>query len=198
MVEAVAREIGEVDAADERELVVDHDRLLVVAVHRPLAAVERTADARRGTQPLARRPDLSARWVKQRDRRAGPQQDPNVDRLGELSQQPAEDDGWILVADDFEARLEMPARNVDVGPRGAQALRDAGKRLGSVDEHLDPISRPRRRIARGPATGRYLDGAIPAVSVKSTPMVCANHALEAVTEKSIELHAFIVHRSRPW
>jgi hypothetical protein len=40
-VEAVATERGKVDAADEGDLAVDDHQLLVVAVHRPLARVER-------------------------------------------------------------------------------------------------------------------------------------------------------------
>ena len=43
-VEAVAGEVGEVDAADERELVVDDHELLVVAVQRALVRVERARD----------------------------------------------------------------------------------------------------------------------------------------------------------
>ena len=39
-VPAVAAEVGEVDAADEGDLVVDHDELLVVAVQEALARVD--------------------------------------------------------------------------------------------------------------------------------------------------------------
>src|ERR1035437_8433200 len=51
----ITAEVRQVDAADKRELVVDHDELLVVAVHRALVRVQRGldprpahADARRG------------------------------------------------------------------------------------------------------------------------------------------------------
>ena len=44
-VEAVAGVVGQVDPADERELAVDHDRLLVVAVERVLPRVGLAADA---------------------------------------------------------------------------------------------------------------------------------------------------------
>ena len=43
-VETVAREIREVDAAHERQLVVDDHELLVMAVQRPLVRVERAHD----------------------------------------------------------------------------------------------------------------------------------------------------------
>ena len=43
---AVAGVVGEVDPADERDLAVDHDRLLVMAVERVLARIGLAADAR--------------------------------------------------------------------------------------------------------------------------------------------------------
>ena len=43
-VEPVAGEIGEIDAAHERQLVVDDDELLVMAMQRPLVRVERAHD----------------------------------------------------------------------------------------------------------------------------------------------------------
>ena len=42
---AIAIEGGEVDAPDVRDPVVDHDRLLVVTVHRPLARIQGALDA---------------------------------------------------------------------------------------------------------------------------------------------------------
>jgi hypothetical protein len=45
-IEPVARQVGQVDPADERDLVVDDDELLVMAVERPLLRVERHRDAR--------------------------------------------------------------------------------------------------------------------------------------------------------
>jgi hypothetical protein len=53
-IEAIAGLVGEVDPADERDLVVDHDRFLVMAVHRPLAAVELHPDLRPAGEPLAK------------------------------------------------------------------------------------------------------------------------------------------------
>ena len=48
LVEAVAGQGGEVDAADEGDAVVDHDELLVMAVERSLAAVAGDGDAPAG------------------------------------------------------------------------------------------------------------------------------------------------------
>ncbi len=46
---------GEVDAADERDPVVDHDRLLVVAVQWPLLRIKPTLDAGVASQVGAHR-----------------------------------------------------------------------------------------------------------------------------------------------
>ncbi len=65
-VESVTGLGGEVDAADERDPVVDHDRLLVVAVQRPLLRIEPTLD--RECCASARRASRARRGV--RDGRA--------------------------------------------------------------------------------------------------------------------------------
>ena len=59
-VEAVTAERREVDPADEGDLAVDDDQLLVVAVERPLARVQRDVDARAAGQLVADVPDLAA------------------------------------------------------------------------------------------------------------------------------------------
>jgi hypothetical protein len=56
----------EVDAPDERNAVVDHDRLLVVAMHRPLLRVEPAFDACLVRQPLTHLAHLAARRAKER------------------------------------------------------------------------------------------------------------------------------------
>src|SRR5205085_12160362 len=75
-VEAVAVVGGEVDAADEGDAVVDDDELLVVAVERPLAVVERTADPRPALERLAQLAGLGAGRMEERERRARPEAHP--------------------------------------------------------------------------------------------------------------------------
>ena len=189
-VEAVTGEIREVDAADERDLVVDHDRLLMVAVHRPLVAIERTLDPRRDTQPLASRAHLGASRVKQRHGRSGPQQHANVDRLGELGQQPTEHDRRVTVAHELQRRLQMPAGDVDVRTSGGEPLGDTRERRRSIDEHLDAIARPRRRVACRPATRRRIQRPLPTVTAKTAPMMRADQSLHAVTHALDDCHPF--------
>ena len=124
-VEAVAGLVGQVDAVDERDLVVDDDRLLVVAVDRVLARVAVGLDLRVARQVLDLGLDLLARRVEERDRRAGPDHDAHVDPLGQLGQQRA-DRQRVLAADQLEVRREVPAGQVDVRARAAQRLGDRG------------------------------------------------------------------------
>ena len=56
-VETVAGEVGEVDATDECQLVVDDDELLVVTVHRALVRVQRADDLVAGAERFADRTD---------------------------------------------------------------------------------------------------------------------------------------------
>src|SRR5579863_3018193 len=86
-VEPVATEIGEVDAADERDLAVDDHELLVVAVHRPLVRVERTLHARATDELIAYPLDRPPCRREQRHRRAGPQQDSDTNALSEIAEQ---------------------------------------------------------------------------------------------------------------
>jgi hypothetical protein len=76
---AVASEVGHVDAADEGQLSVDHDRLLVVAVERVLARITFTADLGLAGQRLQTRAHVLARWVKSGHRRSGPRQQTHVE-----------------------------------------------------------------------------------------------------------------------
>ena len=52
-VEAVAAQFGQIDSADEGDLVIDDDQLFVVAVNRVLASVELTANPGALAEPVA-------------------------------------------------------------------------------------------------------------------------------------------------
>jgi hypothetical protein len=87
---AVAAEVGHVDTANERDLAIDHQRLLVVAVKRVLAGIELAADLRLADQPRHALTHLGPGGVKHRDRRAGPRQHADVDALGSFRKQRSE------------------------------------------------------------------------------------------------------------
>ena len=147
-VEAIAGLVGHVDAVDERDLVVDDDGLLVVAVDRVLARVAVGLDVGVARQLLHLGLDLLARGVKERDRRAGPHHHADVDALGQLGQQRADRDR-ALAADELEVRREVPAGDVHVRAGGAQGLGHRGQRGRAIDQDLQLAARPRRRVAGG-------------------------------------------------
>ena len=109
---AVAGQRRQVDAADERDLVVDDHELLVVAVHHPRARVELALDLRAAHEPLARGLDLGAARLEDRHRRAGPHDHAHRDALGGLGQQLAHRPRVARAG--VEVGLEVPRADVDV------------------------------------------------------------------------------------
>ncbi len=101
---AVAGQSGQVDAADERDLVVDDHELLVVAVHRAAVRVELALDLRAAHQRVALRAHQPAARLEHRHRRAGPDQHAHRHALGGLAQQLAHRRGLRA------ARGRTPAR----------------------------------------------------------------------------------------
>ena len=145
----ITAEIGQVDSADKRDLVVDHDQLLVVAVHRTLVRVQRSLDPRPAHELIAPRAHQRPTRREHRHRSARPQQHANVDRLGRLAQQLAQQHRR-LVADDREPRRDAPPRDQHTAPRGTDRLLEHREVRRAVDQHLDRVARPRRRITRRP------------------------------------------------
>ena len=86
-VEAAAREIGQVDPADEGDAVVHDHELLVMAVHGPLASVEPDVDPRPAREPGRQLLHLGSRRVEEGQRRARPDEQAHRDPVGELGEQ---------------------------------------------------------------------------------------------------------------
>jgi hypothetical protein len=82
----ITAEIRQIDPADKRELVIDHDELLVVAVHRALVRVQRRLDPRPAHELIASRAHRRSPRREHGRRSPRPQQHANVDRLGRLAQ----------------------------------------------------------------------------------------------------------------
>ena len=134
VIESLPAERRQVDAADERNAVVDDHELLVVAVHGALLRVERHRDSRPGDELVAHLPYLAAVGMEERQRRARPREDPHVDALGRIGEQRAQPGPACAHA---EVGREEPAGELHVPLRRRDLLGDAGKRV-----------RRRRRAAR--------------------------------------------------
>ena len=90
---------GQVDPADERDLVVDDHELLVVAVQRARARVARRADLRPARQLVARVARRGAVGGERVRRRARPHEHADVDALGRVGEQFAQDDGRLVAGE---------------------------------------------------------------------------------------------------
>jgi len=86
VVEPIASQRGHVDAADEGDLAVDDDQLLVVAVQRPFVGVERASDPGAADEILTDPTHVPATERHHRQWRARPEQHPHLDPLGQLAE----------------------------------------------------------------------------------------------------------------
>ena len=164
-VPAVAVEVGQVDATDECDPVIDHDRFLVVAVHGTLPRVQRDLDASAVDQPLADPPHVTSPWAQHRERSAGPDQNADRDSGRHLGQQPLER-RWPLAADELEVRRDVPAGDVHMRPRCGHRLGHGRQRRRAIDQHLEGIAGPGWRIALSPTFRRRFDRPPPTDAVQ--------------------------------
>ena len=193
VIEAVAPERRQIDAADPRDAVVDDDRLLVVAVHRPLACVERRPDARSAGERVAQLPNVAARGLEQRQRRTSPREHADVDALSEVPQQLAQ---RRAVRAQPEGRREVPAGDQHGRLRALEIVRDPRQRLGPVDDHLELIALPRLRLAVGPEPGIWtIERMLPPETPQAAPVVAGYRALDAVAERNVEPFERVRHRT---
>ena len=190
----ITAEVRQIDAADKRDLVVDHDQLLVVAVHRTLVRVQRRLDPRPAHELIAPRAHRGPARREHRHRSARPQQHANVDRLGRLAQQLAQQHRR-LVTDEREPRRDAPPRDQHTTPRGTDRLLERREVRRAVDQHLDRVARPRRRITRRPQAPvirrRALRGA-PKLAQPAS-MMSARQTLDRSSRNAIG-HSKDIHR----
>ena len=82
--------VRQVDATHERDAVVDHDRLLVVAVHQSDAGVELAVDLGPAPEVLDHRSYVAARRAEHRQRCSAPDQHADGNAFGELPEEIAQ------------------------------------------------------------------------------------------------------------
>ena len=172
-IEPVASLGGQVDPADERNPVVDHDRLLVVAMEWAFVAVECDLHLRVPRETVPHERDVFPRGAEQWKRRAGPGEHADVDALCELREEVAQDD-VLSVPDERERGCEVPAGQVDVRVGAEKFLGHRRQRFGSVDQDVDRIAGARRRIRLGPSTRRRRKGSLPPDPAEPSPVVSAD------------------------
>ncbi len=183
-VEAVAGLVRQVDAADEGDRVVDDDRLLVVAVHRPLARVERALDPRPDREAVAHLPHLCPGGPEHRQRGARPGEHADLDPLGGLGEQIAQENCLPAVLE-RELGREVPAGHVHVRARLADRVRHPRQRLGAVDENLERATRPGPGAPRGPSARGRVERPQPADSPETPPVMRLHAPADDVADPAI-------------
>ena len=109
-VPALALVVRQVDAADERDAIVDDDELLVMAVHRPFLRVGGKPYSRAELERMPHAVDVLAVRMEEGQRRAGPDEHVDVDALGELCEQRLE----LRAVGELEPRRQVPAGEMDM------------------------------------------------------------------------------------
>ena len=188
VVEAVATERCQVDPADEGDLAVDDHELLVMAVHRALICVDLAANARSVCELLAHPAHGRAVGREEGQRRAAPQQHPDVDSLGQLGEQVAQP-ASISFARQAELGRDVPAGDMHKRASARERGGDARQRPLTVDQHLERVAGARRRIAGGPqrfagGRGELLE---PSGAFQATTMMRAYRHLDGLAQPRIDL-----------
>ena len=185
----------QVDAAYERDLAVDHDRLLVMAVRETRAAVGVSLDLRVTREPVEHLTNVRVRRLEQRHRCPLPREQPHVDALRELGEQIAHDHR-LVVSREVQLRREEPAGEVDERLGARELVRDGGKRLGSVHEEIEAIAGAGRELTVRVTEPRGIEGSLPADVPETLPVAAANRLVEPLAERVPELDGRRLEESR--
>ena len=183
----VAVLVREVDPADEGDPIVDDDRLLVVAVKWPFARIELALDPRALCELVSHSLDLAPGRAEERERSAGPDEDPDVESLGQLREQIAKDERGSLPHERKVGR-EVPAGDVHVRARRLQRIGDRGQRVRSVDEDLDRVAGPWRRRTLGPAVTFRVQSALPAKRAQAPGVVRGDLLRDDLADEGFARH----------
>ena len=183
-VEPVTGEARQVDPADERHLLVHDDELLVVTVERPLAGVERHQDPRALDELVACPPHLAPVRVEERQRRTCPGEYAHVYPPCRIGEQLPQRRPFLL---EPKGGVEVPAREVDVGARRPDRIRDPRQRLASIHEGHDTAASARRERRRAcPAVTSRVDGPRAAVPPQPPHVMGADGSLDRLADEVVE------------
>jgi hypothetical protein len=153
----------------------------VVAVHRPLAVVERASNACNPLERIAHLSRFAAARPEEPEWCSCPGQQPDGDALGRDVAQELTERRTVLAQ--AEIRREVPARQVHVRLRSGEVGFEARQRLRSVDEELELRALTRRRVANRPPAGRSVEGARrPPEPPEPAPVVAGDQPLDPVAD----------------
>ena len=130
--------------------------------------------------------------MKARSRRSRPQQHPDLDALGQITEQIAQPRRPI-VARQPEIRRDVPAGDMHMRASAGQRLGDPWQRLPTVNQHLKRAPRARRGIGGSPQrwTARRIQLIDPANTLQPATMMPTDRGLEPLAYPAI--HALKRH-----
>jgi hypothetical protein len=185
-VKAIATERGQIYPADERDLAVDDDELLVVTMHRALVKIERALHACAAYELLAHAAHGRARWREDRQWRPSPQQHPYFDALGQLTKQIAQA-GRSLFARQPEIGRDVPSGDMHMRASARERLGDARQRHPPVNQDVERTVCSRGRVASRPqsSVGRGIELIDPANAPKTAAMMGTDRGLDAFAHQAV-------------
>jgi hypothetical protein len=133
---------------------------------------------------VADRSHLTSGGTEERQRSAGPDQYTDLETLGEIGKKVPKD-GLLAGALESEVRSEVPARQVDVRARLPKLLGDRRKGFFAVDQNLNGIPGPHRRITRSPASSGGLERALPFETPQAALVMHADLVTDLIAEPAL-------------
>ena len=167
-VESITGQSCQVDATDKCKRAVDDHELFVMAVHRAIVRVERSANPRPTRQSMHQLACLRARRLHDRRRRPRPDKDAHVNAIRRFREQIPHRDhcGMSLQG---KPRVDRPTRDVHEGSGAAHRRRYRGQRRCPIHVHPQSVPVAHGRL-RGPSIAGATQCAAPA-GTRQTPEV---------------------------
>ena len=151
LIEAVAGEIGQVDPADERDLVIDDHQLLMVTMQRTFMRIQSTNHRASSAELVSNAPHCAPGNRIEGQGRAGPQEHANRDARRHLSEQVVQDRRMVAPRQ-RELRRHAPTREVHALASRPQSPRRSAPApaLHRSAARSHPPREPARRLSPNP------------------------------------------------
>ena len=149
-VEAISVFRGQVDASHECHPVVDHDRLLVVAMEGTLTGVERTMNVRSAAEFVSHVTNRASRRSESRQRGTRPSKHSDVNPLRQFREHVAQDRWGGAIAAKGEVGLKLPTGKPYVRPGSCDLIRNPRQRLFPINQDLERTSTTWQRVSLRP------------------------------------------------
>ena len=185
-IEAARSKGGEIETAHERELVIYHHDLFVMAMKESLFGVDREPHAGMSGESSRQFFGFSATWPeRRRQRRTSPKENPHIHPVSRLDEQGFECRIGVLAQD--EVVLHVPGGDMHERTRRTDGLGDRLECLFTVDENLEGVPRPCGRVSVHPWPRTRFESTVPPDLGKSPPVMTPQRPLEAIPERAVHL-----------